>query len=240
LKRGAVVVAMLDPGDWSASFGLSLVDLLLADATIGNRRIVGHLRKFCSTGGLVDARNALAAEFLDSTEAEWLFLVDTDMGFAPDTVERLIASADLYKRPVVGALCFAGKRRARAEHHVTRFYVCPTVYSFVDNDDEIGFLPMLDYPRKQLIEVAGTGAACMIVHRRALQKVREKRGDTWFDLITLRGTTFSEDLSFCMRLASVDVPVFVDTAVTTSHYKVGVYLDEYAFDTQPPIAAEPA
>jgi GT2 family glycosyltransferase len=161
-------------------------------------------------------------------------MVDSDMGFAPDTVERLIASAHKYDRPVVGALCFALRRAASDALHVTRYVTIPTVYEFVERDDEVGFRSNPDYPRDQLVEVAGTGAACMIVHRRALFKVREKYGDEWFTPVThpTGKTTFSEDLSFCLRLAAAGIPVFVDTSVKTSHYKGGVYLDEGAFLAQ--------
>jgi hypothetical protein len=136
------------------------------------------------------------------------------------------------------------RRRARQGRRIgyplysERFKVVPTVYEYVDTGDEIGFRPIPDYPRDQVAQVAGTGAACLLIHRSALEAVRAAAGDCWFDPIThptaLRGgpRTFSEDLSFCVRLASVGIPVHVDTSVKTTHEKGMAFLDEGAFDQQ--------
>lgn len=236
MKGGSVAVGFLDPGSWSHCFGQSLINLYLGDA-VGSRRLVPHgkqLRNFCSTGGIVAGRNEIARQFLDLTECEWLFMVDSDMGFAPDTVDRLIASADRYERPVVGGLCFALRRERSTELHAQKYRVVPTVYAWEERDTEVGFRAVPDYPRDQLVPVSGTGAACMLVHRRALGKVRQKYGDRWFDPIThpTGPTTFSEDLSFCVRLSACDLPIHVDTSVKTVHDKGGVFLDEEEFDRQ--------
>jgi hypothetical protein len=74
----------------------------------------------------------------------------------------------------------------------------------------------------------------VLIHRNALQAVRDKYGPTWFDPIThpTGPTTFSEDLSFCVRVAGCDMPLYVDTSVKTTHDKGGVFLDEAFFDHQ--------
>lgn len=244
MTPGSVAVAFLDDGNWSASFGLSYRDVLLHDV-FGPRRIVvegklREMRKFTGTGGIVAGRNLLAATFLDSTDAEWLFMVDTDMGFAGDTVERLLAAADPVERPVVGALCFALKQDGRAAYYEQRFALVPTLFHYVELSaaGEVGFYAFEDYPRDELVAVAGTGAACLLVHRTALEAVRAKHGAVWFDLVTHptgdRGKprVFSEDLSFCIRLADVDVPVHVHTGVRTNHHKGGIFLTEAAWERQ--------
>jgi hypothetical protein len=69
-------------------------------------------------------------------------------------------------------------------------------------------------------------------------KVRAKYGDAWFDTAThptgLKGKprNFSEDLSFCVRLAACGIPLHVDTRVKTTHYKGGIFLDEELFLAQ--------
>jgi hypothetical protein len=121
--------------------------------------------------------------------------------------------------------------------------VVPTVYDLIDTGDEVGFSPNPDYGRDQIVETKGTGAACILIHRDALVKVRAKDGDAWFNPIThptgLRGKprTFSEDLSFCVRLAAVGVPLHVDTRVKTVHHKGGMFLDEELFLAQQAAAA---
>lgn len=240
MTSGTVVIGYLDDGHWSACFGLSYRDLLLHDA-FGPRRIFRQggkeLRKVVGAMGVAPGRNKIAQAFLDTLEAEWLWMIDTDMGFAPETVDRLIASATP-ERPVVGALCFAIKRQAQGDFYAERFRISPTVYEYIELEDEVGFRPILDYQRDAVVQVAGTGAACLLMHRDALAKVRASYGDAWFDPITHptgekgKPRTFSEDLSFCVRLQACDIPVHVDTSVKTCHEKGGVFLDEETYDLQ--------
>lgn len=245
VAAGSAVVGFLDAGHWSACFGLSYRDMHLFDA-FGQQRIArsgrGEIRALTGSGGIPQNRNKVVRGFLNDTRGEWLLFIDTDMGFERDTLERLIAAADPSTRPVVGGLCFAGAR-ARTGNGATplyaeRFKIIPTVYEYVEQADEIGFRPILDYPRGQVMEVAGTGAACLLMHRSALETVRAQLGEVWFDPAqhpsALNGAPrwFSEDLSFCVRLAACGIPVYVDTSVKTTHEKGMAFLDEDAFDEQ--------
>jgi len=234
---GAVSVGFLHPGHYAACFAESMQDLLLHDLT-GKQRVMSHtfgkLGKSCGSGGIVAGRNQLAKVMCDESPAEWLFMVDSDMGFAPDTLERLIAEADPVERPIVGALAFAHKTDGKAEFYGVRYRACPTLYDFVDLDDRIGFTPRLEYPRDELVKVSATGGACVLIHRTVLEGVRAKYGDVWFDTITHpKGpTVFSEDLSFCVRAAGAGFPIHVHTGIKTTHDKGGVFLDEAFYDRQ--------
>jgi hypothetical protein len=243
ISRGGVVVGFLDNHHWSACFGLSLRDLYLRDASTGEHRIIRpggiELRKVAGTGGVPEGRNEIVREFLDATDGEWLWMVDTDMGFAPDTVDRLLDAADEHARPVVGALCFASRRATGGEFHSEINGIIPTIYGYVELEDEMGFCPVDSYPRGQLVKTAGTGAACLLMHRRVLRKARTKFGDAWFNPITHpsgnpggKPRTFSEDLSWCVRLASIDEPVYVHTGIRTVHHKGHVWLSEDMFLAQ--------
>lgn len=239
--EGTVVTGLLDNGGWAACFGLSYRDLSLADV-LGPQQIIRvggkELRKVCGSGGIAAGRNEVAREFLDSTDGEWLWFVDTDMGFASDTVARLVKSADRELRPVVGALCFCLLGDGHGDLYAERFLVQPTLYAYTDTGDEVGFQPLPNYAADQVVEVAGTGAACLLIHRAVLEAVRIKYGDAWFDPIVHptgnhgKPRTFSEDLSFCVRVAGIGAPVHVDTAVKTTHHKGGIYLDEEMFARQ--------
>lgn len=240
---GTVVVGFLDDGQWSACFGLSYRDLLLYDSA-KSQRIVRpggkELRAVTGTGQIAVNRNKVARDFLDNTDGEWLFFIDADMGFGPDTVDRLVDAADPADRPVTGGLCFAALRRRPhpGQGYAERFVIQPTLYEWVELDDEVGFRPIHDYARDQVIPVAGTGAACLLIHRTALERVRAEHGDTWFEPMKhptgYKGTPrwFSEDLSFCVRLQACDIPVHVDTGVKTTHEKGSIYLDEETYDRQ--------
>ena len=244
--RGSVVPGFLDDGHWSACFGLSWSELLLWDLN-GPRAVMNDkaqfLRKVAGTGGIPDGRNEVCRRFLDS-EGEWLRFIDTDMGFGPDTVARLMASADEHKRPVMGGLAFAQRRVEPGPFHAERYGIIPTIYDYTEIADEaggppeVGFMPRQHYPRDTVTQASGTGAACMLIHRRALTKVRAQYGDEWFSIAThptgLKGGPrhFSEDLSFCVRLQAVGIPVHVNTAVKTVHEKGGVFLEEELYLAQ--------
>ena len=232
--RDRVTVAFLHPGKYNANFAESLKDMLFHDAG-AHQRIISHphgqLGKQCGSGGLVDGRNKVAAAFLDETDIEWLFWVDSDMGFAPDTVDRLIAAADPVTRPIVGGLCFAAMTTGASSFHGVRYGTCPTIYDFVDKGEKVGFTARLVYPADEVVPVAGTGSACLLIHRQVLIDVRAKYGDNWYTPIThpTGPTTFSEDLSFCVRAAACDHATFVHTGVKTCHDKGFVFLDEEYF-----------
>lgn len=239
---GSVIPAVVDGQEWAACFGLSWTDLMLRDAATSNRIIREggqYVRRVSGTMGLAGARNEVARYFLESTDAEWLFMVDSDMGFAADTVDRLVESAEANSVPVLGALCFAQKLDPdlrQNELYAARYRIQPTLYSYQERPNgERGFQAIGKYRRDAFQHVAGTGAACLLVHREALTAV----GPDPFMPITDataggNGTprTFSEDLSFCVRVQAAGLEMGVDTSIKTTHYKGGIFLDETAYAMQ--------
>lgn len=240
IEPGTVLPAYLHPNTVSHSFADSLTRLLAYDLGHSGRvvRSGGPVMFRCGPGGLVDARNMVMQHFLDDSSAEWLWMVDADMGFAPDVVDRLVEAADPTERPVVGALCFGLKETSPdgMQGWTTRPF--PTLYQWARRPDgETGFLAVDSYPVNTLVKVAGTGAACLLVHRSAAEKVRAE-GDEWFEQTRYpSGMKVSEDLSFCYRLARAGVPVHVHTGVRTSHHK-SIWLGEADFWRE--LVAEPA
>lgn len=242
MDKGAVIPSMVDGGTWASCFGLSWADMLLHDQANSGRifREGGqYLRVSAGTMGVASARNEIVANFLTLPHRpEWLFMVDTDMGFTPDTVDRLIQSADESRALVIGALCFAqksDKRQPETPLHARRLRLTPTLYRYVEVGQEKGFLPIHAYKPDSFQWVDATGAACLLMHRAALEKV----GPAPFRPLAVPGALpdggtreFSEDLSFCARLANVDVAVAVDTSVKTTHAKGGIYLDEETYRVQ--------
>ncbi len=240
---GTVIPSFVDGQMWAACFGLSWADLLLADQA-GPKRMIRpggqFVRKVSGTMGVAAARSEIAAHFLAHTDAEWLFMVDTDMGFAQDTVERMVASAVVNKVRVLGALCFAQKvdpNIPQSNFQATRYRITPTLYRYVEvaENGERGFQPINKYRRDSFQEVAGTGAACILIHREALEAI----GPDPFSPLTVNGAggngtarTYSEDLSFCIRAAAAGQGIGVDTAIKTTHYKGGIFLDETTYAMQ--------
>lgn len=220
---GTVMAAYLHPNQVSHSFQDSLNRLVGYDLTHLGRVIRGGglMMMRCGSGGLVEARNNVVRHFLDQSRAEWLWLVDSDMGFAPDTVDRLVEAADPVERPVVGALCFGLKETEPDGMGGFLVRPFPTLYDWAkDHDDTFGFHIRREYDPNTLTRVAGTGAACLLIHRSVLEKIRTGAGDVWFDQTKQTDGKFvSEDLSFCYRVNALGLPVFVHTGIGTTHHK---------------------
>jgi hypothetical protein len=172
------------------------------------------------TDGLPAARNTIAARLVGS-DVDWLFWVDTDMGFAPDALYQLLAAADPTSRPIVGALCFAQRQFAHDGMFGYRTVPLPTIYDWRPGDDGVPrFASVPMYPVNALVQSAATGCAFLLVHRSVFERVAEAHGPTWYDRMPgADGKLLGEDISFCARAATVDVPVHVHTGVRTTHYK---------------------
>lgn len=227
---GTAVLAYLHAGEVAESFHRSVVQLVQYDAA-HNRRLVGMIPEQCGAGRIIEGRNDAVVGFLTRTAAEWLVFIDSDMGFDPDMIDRLIDAADPHQRPFVGALAFGqrpGGRGLASSSHSEQF---PTIYRWVEGPRSAGVAPVLDYRRGAVVECDATGAACFVVHRNLLiAMANEFPGPrSWFDEHRYKGSIFGEDITFCLRVKALEVPIFVHTGVQTSHRKA-TFLTE---QTQP-------
>lgn len=164
---------------------------------------------------IVNARNAQVRWFLDHTQADWLWIVDSDMQFPEETLERLCAQAHDTDRPIVGGLCFAVVTDPTSGQE----YPAPTLYLLSDTPGEL--LRLWDWPQS-LCEVDATGAACLLVHRSVLEAMRETHEAPWhwFREHAVDGKPVSEDITFCLRARSLGYSVWVDTTVHIDHMKL--------------------
>lgn len=228
---GAVSLAYVHTSRVSFSWHHSVIELMGYDFANAARIVRGGFVAIrCGTDGLVDARNMAIKQFLDDRAAEWLFWTDTDMGFAADTVERLVSVADVDERPVVGALAFSYRQLESDNWGGWRSTATPTVFDWETVDEKQGFTVRWNYARNTVTRVAGTGAACILIHRSVLERIADKYGPVWYDRIPnpTMGNLTSEDLSFCMRAGTLDIPIHVHTGVLTTHHKdVWVAEDDY-------------
>lgn len=214
MTDGAVCLAYVHDRQVAHSWHASMVGLLAHDAEAKRFARGGVLAVPCRTGGLAEARNAAVETFLESA-AEWLLWVDTDMGFAPDSLDRLLAVADPAEHPIVGGLCFRLHEGEPDGMGGWRTEPQPTLYRWTEVDGEEGFELHLDYP-DGLVEVDATGSAFILIHRDVLVKV----GRDWYSRLPVEpGELLSEDLSFCRRVTGLGFPVLVDTRVKTTHLK---------------------
>ena len=163
-------------------------------------------------------RNTVCRQFLEQDSVPWLWMLDTDMWFTPDTLDRLIEAADPVARPLLGALCFSQNPDdpdGRSPH--------PTLYELTEPaPGEVSFIRYKKWRDGAVMRVAGTGAACLLIHRAVLETVEKESGDVaapWFRESVLGTQLVGEDLTFCLRAGAAGVPVHVATGVKVGHMK---------------------
>lgn len=219
VEPASVTVAYVHDAEVAYSWHRSLTDMLIYDLS-SQQRIVrgGYLAVRYSTGGIVKARNEAVDMFLQAKSSDWLFWVDTDMGFAPDTVDRLLEAADPVERPIMGALCFSSKEIRSDGLGGYWTQPIPTILDWtVLPSGEAGFAARFGYEPDTVVKCTGTGAACILVHRTVLETLGPNPYEPLRNPTT--GELIGEDLSFCARAAEHDIPVHVHTGVKTSHLK---------------------
>lgn len=161
---------------------------------------------------LTIARSDMARDFM-KTDCDWLWFVDTDMVFTPRTLPALLKWADPVQRPVVGALCMA----------IANKELRPTMY-LVQREPSFGFAPCDPdgYPKDKLVRVDATGCACLLIHRTVFDRLTKQNPDDenlWFTEMVVDGVALGEDLSFSLRLAMAEIPLFVHTGIKVGHIK---------------------
>lgn len=236
-RKDRVVVSWCHSDHNAAEFTASLAGMVLYDAR--------HGRHICGNGGgtidlrsgprVAEARSQICDHFL-TTElfkaADWLLMLDDDMAFDADMVDKMMQVADPETVPVLGGLCFAGRPGGPQ---------WPTVYRMYNEDDgTFGVEPVNDYPRDALVKVGATGAACMLIHRQVLVAMSNHYGKQadgrpnpypWFQegLSTAKGVPLGEDILFCKRAVMIGVPLHVHTGIKLGHCKTSL-MTEATFD----------
>jgi GT2 family glycosyltransferase len=207
----STVIAFTSSGTVDALFNRSLLELLLWEQENGHTRVFrpqGDIISVRSGPRIATARNAIVRRFL-STTAEWLWMLDTDMVFKPDTLDQLLDVADPNDHPIVGALCFGGG-------YTTSIF--PTLYVY---DKEQGIGTLNDYPLDELVSVDATGAACMVVHRSVFEELAKKHAapQEWFAESVWDNKEVGEDITFCIRARTIGLPIYVHTGIEVGHVK---------------------
>jgi len=222
----------------------SFRELLQRDAAL-HRWVMGVFDRE-SSANVAHGRCAIVQDFLaHPRKPQWLLLIDDDMTFGADLLDKLLAAADPKERPLVGGLCF-GVRPVKGPDGREHFNECggsplelfPTIYVL---DDERKMHHVVGYPLDSVIAAHSTGAACLLIHRSVLADERWKADGhplPWFRESVMDGTPVSEDQFFCLKAGALGYPLHIHTGARTGHVKVFI-ADEDLFLAQRSALAEP-
>jgi hypothetical protein len=162
-------------------------------------------------------------------EKDWLFFMDDDQTFPPETLLRLL-SWDL---PIVSGLYFKSpgkpvphlygydheEERKYPEGHeqADHFYmagvneVAAYLTRFGDQIKNGAATALLPATRADLIECDGVGGGCLLIHRRVFEAMEKP----YFQCNP--GTFIGEDFYFCRKAQAAGFKIFVDPGIICGH-----------------------
>jgi len=161
------------------------------------------------------ARNTI----IRALEKDWLFFMDSDQTFHPETLMRLLS----WELPIVSGLYF--KSPGKPVPHAYKYawqdgghlYIglVDEVFRFLSRykDKLIGDPPATILPaqREDLIECDGLGAGCLLVHRRVFEAIE----DPWFKYSDK--SALGEDFDFCRKAQAAGFKIYIDPGVICGH-----------------------
>ena len=194
-------------------------------------------------------RGLLCAAFLEQTDSDWLFSVDTDTAFEPEVVEQMVYVAEHSDQDVklLGGVCWL-VTFARDGTIAKR---APNVYKTVTtaSGDWLVGMEADEIKEPGLYKVGAVGSGVMLIHRDLLIKIRDEvcggNAHWWHHLPTptkqhspemieivrpaaerigvspelLLADQYGEDTSFCVRVAAANEGVYVHSQPQFGHAK---------------------
>lgn len=213
-----VSIGVCDPGIVAGEFCARLFQLA---STRGSR--LGPLVRVKGSGLLSKMRNKVVKTFLDSTDSDWLLMIDSDEQLSVQAFDLLVDTAHDKERPVVSGLVFAAMDAAQN--------VYPKPMPAIFQDTAAGFVPLDKYDQNAVFQVEAAGTGCLLIHRSVFEKMRENADPhqgkdwCWFWDGPVNGVWTGEDLLFSRRVRSLGFPIYVNTAAILPHQKE-YWLDE--------------
>lgn len=182
---------------------------LFMQALSGLRTPPGFGAVFSPGSSIAKNRNNIIRLALKDN-VDYVLFLDDDQVFAPDLLDRLLEASDVGKYPIISGL------------YCTRLHPnVPMLFDHIDEDGAVYYRKLKDDDRG-LIQVAGTGAGCLLVHTDVFRKIGHylfKFGEqvNWFQVGQINTEDSGEDLSFFKLCKELSIPVHVDLDTPVGH-----------------------
>lgn len=173
------------------------MECVLACQTVDGGR---HLEGTISAAGpyIAQNRNLVVKRFLLESDAGWLWFLDYDIIFAPETLPVLLSAAHPTAAPIVGGLYFG------------RF--AEGIRSMWMQETEQSRLTPVGSFTNELTPLSALGMGCTMIHRRVFQTMLEGNDDPWpwfRHSVTPEGDERnSEDYHFCQEARRLGHAIF--------------------------------
>ena len=175
-----------------------------------------------TSADLVQLRNYFASRILSDETYSHLLFIDSDMGFAPSVIDKLVSQ----KKPMVGAFCPRKSLDVSRLHRLARKYENPdealaAATTWIAETDMIpGKSGMLEFNEHGFTRVRNIGTGLLLIERSVFNKMKEAYPELWVNSVppgyfgTYRGGALlcfaplrdpatrlfvTEDIAFCRR-----------------------------------------
>lgn len=153
---------------------------------------------FLASSLIYDARNRIANEAIKGGY-DFIFWLDSDMVFQPDTLYRLVKDVNEKNRHIV----VGNYMTRRAPYR-------PTIFKTIEEGK--GADEYMDYPMSEIFDVAACGFGCVLLDVNVLRAMFLQCGDYF---TPMQG--FGEDLSFCIRARKCGYKIYCDSRIKLGH-----------------------
>lgn len=159
---------------------------------------------FCAPEGtyLEKARNEIHKTFVRESSLPYLMMLDSDILFPPDLLERLMA----HRLPIVGGWY---RDKNATDHH-------PTVYDFSEDEEGVAVFRHRKEAGEGVEKVDAMGAGCWLMTRETAVALGE---EPYGKNIAGGG----EDMKLCRQLMQLNIPLHVDWSINCAHMGTGYY-----------------
>lgn len=164
-------------------------------------RKVGECAIAFQVGSLIyTSRNELAKRSVESN-ADYIFWLDSDMVFQPDTLERMFETLEKNDLDILSGLYF------RRVHPYS-----PVLFDRLDIDETGCHWSNFDELPDTLFEVGGCGFGCVLMKTEVFLNVMAKFNNMFSPIANV-----GEDLSFCWRARQCGYKVYCDPSIDLGH-----------------------
>jgi len=170
-------------------------------------------------------RDKVINHWYETSKAEWILWVDSDVVISVDTFKLLWDNKDVVERPILTGVYFTTDQPE--ESLMTPM---PTLFNFVENNGNIGINRIHPLPKNKLMQVGAAGMGYVLMHRSVVDRIRAVLPDAPLFSDIGHGKNFmGEDIYFFALCDKADIPVYAHTGATVPHMKRFSF-DEHYYD----------
>jgi len=202
-------IAWCDNGMVDGKFMQGVTDVMLHSGV----EVVTTLR---SQGNqIARQRDRVINYWYEHAKSDWLLWVDSDVVISPDKFKLLWDNKDAVERPIVTGVYFTTDFPEE-----TLMEPMPTLFWFVQKENQIGIKRVHPMPKDKLIQVGAAGMGFVLIHRSVVEKIKKELPDTPIFADMGHGVNFmGEDIYFFSLCDQLKIPVFAHTGATVPHMK---------------------